>query len=64
MKNNYKLTSVKVIKDLYKKFKMSSLNDGLNLQKLVNRSMNLCESDPEFRETIYKHDKLEVSGSF
>ena len=62
--NNYKLTSVKVLNCLYKKFKISSLNDGLNLQKLVNRSINLCETNPEFRKMVTEHDELQISGSY
>ena len=31
----YKLTSVKLLEDLYKKFKYSSLSDEFTLQKLV-----------------------------
>tara|TARA_R100001443_G_C3326982_1_gene171442 strand:+ start:69 stop:260 length:192 start_codon:yes stop_codon:yes gene_type:complete len=62
--NNYKLTSVKILSGLYKKFKISGLNDGLNLQKLVNRSINLCETNEEFRKIINNHDELTVSGSY
>ena len=38
---NVKLTSVKLLKDLYKKFKLSTLDDNFTLQKLVNRSLDL-----------------------
>ena len=62
--NNYKLTSVKILSGLYKKFKISGLNDGFNLQKLVNRSINLCETNEEFRKIINNHDELTVSGSY
>ena len=34
----YKLTSVKLLEDLYKKFKYSALSDEFTLQKLVNHS--------------------------
>ena len=36
----YKLTSVKILQDLYKKFKVDALNEEFTLQKLVNRSMD------------------------
>ena len=36
-----KLTSVKVLTDLYKKFKGLSIEEEFTLQKLVNRSMDL-----------------------
>ena len=43
----YKLTSVKILKELYKKFKIKTLDDEFTLQKLVNRSMNLYVNDDE-----------------
>ena len=61
---NYKLTSVKILNGLYKKFKIHSLNDGLTLQKLVNRSINLSLEDKNFREKLNNHSELQVSGSF
>ena len=36
-----KLTSVKLLDNLYKKFKISNLDDNFTLQKLINRSMDL-----------------------
>ena len=50
--NNVKLTSVKVLKDLYKKFKLTTLDDSFTLQKLVNRSMDLYVHDNDFKEQI------------
>ena len=35
-----KLTSVKVIDELYKKFREKSIKDDFSLQKLVNRVLN------------------------
>ena len=60
---NYKLTSVKILKDLYKKFKSSTLDDEFTLQKLVNRSMDLYVLDEKFKETIQSYNKLIPSGS-
>jgi len=59
----YKLTSVKILKDLYKKFKSSTLDDEFTLQKLVNRSMDLYVLDEKFKETIQSYNKLIPSGS-
>ena len=59
----YKLTSVKILKGLYKKFKSSTLDDEFTLQKLVNRSMDLYVLDEKFKETIQSYDKLIPSGS-
>ena len=36
-----KLTSVKLLDNLYKKFKISNLDDSFTLQKLVIRSIDL-----------------------
>ena len=59
----YKLTSVKVLKELYKKFKSCNLDDEFTLQKLVNRSMDLYVLDEKFKETIQSYNKLIPSGS-
>jgi len=59
----YKLTSVKILKDLYKKFKSSTLDDEFTLQKLVNRSMDLYVLDEKFKESIQSYNKLIPSGS-
>jgi len=60
---DYKLTSVKLLKELYKKFKSSTLDDEFTLQKLVNRSMDLYVLDKKFKESIQSYDKLIPSGS-
>ena len=60
---DYKLTSVKLLKELYKKFKSSTLDDEFTLQKLVNRSMDLYVLDETFKESIQSYDKLIPSGS-
>tara|TARA_Y100001938_G_C8009898_1_gene389425 strand:+ start:731 stop:925 length:195 start_codon:yes stop_codon:yes gene_type:complete len=61
--NNVKLTTVKLLDDLYKKFKISNLEDNFTLQKLVNRSMDLYVKDAGFRKTIVEWDNLKPSGS-
>ena len=60
---NYKLTSVKILQDLYRKFKLETLDDEFTLQKLVNRSMDLYVHDNEFRKQINEWDNLKPSGS-
>ena len=60
---DYKLTSVKILKDLYKNFKHSALSDEFTLQKLVNRSMDLYVHDDNFRKQINEWDNLKPSGS-
>ena len=59
----YKLTSVKLLEDLYKKFKYSALSDEFTLQKLVNRSMDLYLIDDEFKTQINDWKNLKPSGS-
>ena len=59
----YKLTSVKLLEDLYKKFKYSALSDEFTLQKLVNRSMDLYVLDKSFKSKIQSYDNLIASGS-
>ena len=58
-----KLTSVKLLDNLYKKFKVSNLDDNFTLQKLVNRSMDLYVHDEKFRKAINEWKNLEPSGS-
>tara|TARA_R110000744_G_C19177135_1_gene542325 strand:+ start:121 stop:324 length:204 start_codon:yes stop_codon:yes gene_type:complete len=61
--NEEKLTSVKLIDELYKKFKEKSIRDDFSLQKLVNRSLDLFVYDEEFAKKIMSYDNLEDSGS-
>ena len=58
-----KLTSVKILHDLYKKFKLDALSDEFTLQKLVNRSMDLYLLDSKFKTQIQKWKNLKPSGS-
>jgi 5-formaminoimidazole-4-carboxamide-1-beta-D-ribofuranosyl 5'-monophosphate synthetase len=58
-----KLTSVKLLDNLYKKFKISNLDDSFTLQKLINRSMDLYVHNESFRKTITEHTNLKPSGS-
>jgi hypothetical protein len=63
MKSNTKLTSVNILDDVYKKFKIKSIEGSINLQKMVNRSLDLYNKDEKFRETINSHNGLASSGS-
>ena len=58
-----KLTSVKLLDNLYKKFKVSNLDDNFTLQKLVNRSMDLYLLDNKFKTQIHEWKNLKPSGS-
>lgn len=58
-----KLTTVKIIKDIYSKFKRISFDSNITLQKLVNRSVDKYIEDEDFRTEINNYKNLEVSGS-
>ena len=61
--NNSKLTSVKILEDLYKRFKATTVNTKMTLQKLTNRSINLYLTDENYKNTVEIHDNLIASGS-
>lgn len=56
-------TSVYVFKDKYDTFKGLASNNGMSLQKLVNRCVMLYNTDSDFREKINGTTDLQVSGS-
>ena len=58
-----RLTSVKVIDELYRKFREKSIREDFSLQKLVNRSLDLFVHDEEFAKSVLDYDNLEESGS-
>ena len=62
-KSELKLTSVKVYKPLYHKFKVQAMDEEFTLQKLVNRSMDLYLLDTDFKSQIHEYNNLKVSGS-
>ena len=62
MKNS-KLTSVKILEDLYKRFKATTVNTKMTLQKLTNRSIDLYLTDKNYKNTVETHDNLISSGS-
>lgn len=63
--NNTKLTSVKIIKDLYLHFKKATLDEKITLQQFVNRSLNLYIVNEEFKKKINEYNDLAiVSGSY
>jgi len=60
---NTKLTSVKILENLYERFKLNTVNTKMTLQKLTNRSVDRFLQDETFREEIETYDNLNVSGS-
>jgi len=60
---NTKLTSVKILENLYERFKLNTVNTKMTLQKLTNRSVDRFLTDEKYREEIETYDNLIVSGS-
>ena len=60
---NTKLTSVKILENLYERFKLNTVNTKMTLQKLTNRSVDRFLQDEKFREEIETYNNLLVSGS-
>ena len=58
-----KLTSVKILENLYEKFKLDTVNTKMTLQKLTNRSVDKFLNDNKFKEEIETYDNLTASGS-
>ena len=63
MKVTTKLTSIKIIEDIYKNFKSNTVNTKMSLQKLVNRSMYLYNQDDKFKNELDNMNSLVISGS-
>ena len=61
--SNTKLTSVKILKILYERFKVSTVNSNMTLQKLTNRAIDLYLESDEFKNKVEIHDDLTISGS-
>jgi hypothetical protein len=57
------LTSVKVHQDLFEEFKVASIKNKFNLQKLTNRAIHLYLNDEDFRKQLHNHTELIMSGS-
>ena len=60
---NTKLTSVKILENLYERFKLNTVNTKMTLQKLTNRSVDKFLTDEKYREEIETYDNLTASGS-
>ena len=61
--DNLVLTSVKVHGDIFEEFKVASIKNKFNLQKLMNRAMHLYLTNDEFKKQIHSHNALVMSGS-
>ena len=63
MDDTLKLTTVKILKRLYADFKHKSLDNNFTLQKLVNRSIHLYNTDVEYQAKI-ENANLVKTGSY
>ena len=61
--DNTKLTSVKILEALNHRIKVSTVNNGMTLQKLTNRAIDMYLTDEKFREKVETNDNLIVSSS-
>lgn len=60
---NTKLTTVKILKDVYSSFKKVSFDSDVTLQKLVNRTVERYVRDEDFRNEMNEYLNLQISGS-
>ena len=58
-----KLTTVKIVKDIYSSFRRISFDSNITLQKLVNRSVHKYINDDDFKNEINTYEELHISGS-
>jgi predicted DNA binding CopG/RHH family protein len=58
-----KLTSVKILKTNYEDFKEEIANDGMSLQKLVNRALHKYLVDKDFKKLIMETKDLKDQGN-
>jgi hypothetical protein len=56
MSKNQQLTSVKLDKDIFEKFRINTIKLKFSFQKLAERAIHLYNEDPEFRKMIHKVD--------
>lgn len=52
---NVKLTSVKILKEVYSSFKKLSFDSDITLQKIVNRSLDRYIKDETFRKDMNEY---------
>ena len=63
IKGKIKLTSVKIVNDLYNSFRHISIDKNINLQKLVNRAIFLYNTDDDFQKKLDETEDMKISGS-
>lgn len=60
---NQQLTSVKIDKDLFEKFRVECIKRKFSFQKLSERAIHLYLTDEDFRKKIHNHNDLNLDAS-
>ena len=60
---NKQLTSVKIDKDLFAKFRVECIKRKFSFQKLSERAIHLYLTDEDFRKKIHNHNDLNLDAS-
>lgn len=60
MKQDEKLTSVKITQPLFDEFKMASLQNNFSFKKLADRAIFLYLTDRDFREKVHKQNNIKL----
>ena len=58
-----KLTTVKIVREVYAEFKRISFDSNITFQKLVNRSLHKYINDTNYKDEINNYTQLQESGS-
>ena len=57
------ITSVKIPENLYEDFKIMSVRSKINLQEIVERTIFMYITDPNFRQKIHEKYSTYYTGS-
>lgn len=63
MSSKTKLTSVNILENVYNDFKKNIIGTDLTLQKIVNRSLDLYNTNTEIKEIIDNHETTKMKNS-
>jgi hypothetical protein len=54
------LTSVKITKQLFEQFRITSTKNKFTFQKLADKAVHLYLTDEDFRKMVHNHTKLDL----
>lgn len=60
MKQDEKLTSVKITQPLFDEFKMACLQDNFSFKKLADRAIYLYLTDEDFKKKVHKQHNIKL----